>query len=322
MEPNSVEISVKGRAVSVPSLQVGGRTIVVSGKWIKIASVKDEGWLEGEDVNDPEACIKKIKQENLKADIFTFVQKLPNSNQIYKFPMEWENVAAIPTTDYSCWWEQKVSQVVRKNVKRSVKRGVVVREVEFCDQLLKDIIEINNETPVRQGRPYWHYGETLEEAKREYSTLLDRSEFIGAYYENRLIGFIKMVYMGETAGILQILCLNSHADKRPANALIARAVENCYQKNIKYLTYGKYIYGNNYKSPLTEFKRRNGFEKMLLPRYYIPLTYNGKIAVMLGLHHGIKRFVPNCVLYLATQLRSKYYERMLLGNHAALEMSD
>jgi len=42
--------------------------------------------------------------------------------------------------------------------------------------------------------------------------------------------------------------------------------------------YCNYIY-NDPKSSLTEFKRRNGFEQVLLPRYYIPLTLKGKIAL-------------------------------------------
>jgi len=311
MEADSVEISVKGRAVKVPSVVVGGRTIVGSGKWLSMASVRDEDWLEGEVVTDPEACIRKIRQEKLKADIFTFAQKLPNTKPNYDYPMEWDNVAAIPTTDFSYWWEQRLSQVFRKNVRRAAKRGVVIREVEFSDQLLYGIIELNNETPVRQGRPFWHYRKSFEVVKKDYATLLDRSEFIGAYHDNKLIGFIKMVYMGEIAGILQNLCMNAHYDKRPANALIHRAVEICCTKGIKYLIYGKYTYGGNSNSPLTEFKRRNGFEQVLLPRYYIPLTAKGRIAVRLRLHLGYKRLLPRSFIDLAIRLRSRWYERKL-----------
>ena len=36
------EIRVRGRAVSVPAIQIEGRTVVVTGKWLKIASLRDE----------------------------------------------------------------------------------------------------------------------------------------------------------------------------------------------------------------------------------------------------------------------------------------
>ena len=85
-----------------------------------------------------------------------------------------------------------------------------------------------------------------------------------------------------------------HFDKRPANALIAKAVEICEpQRVISHLIYCSYIY-NDPKSSLTEFKRRNGFEKVLLPRYYIPLTPKGRLALNLGLHRGLVQSVfPN-----------------------------
>lgn len=317
MEAKCVEISIKGRAIKVPSVQFAGRTIIASGKWIRIARVRDEDWLEGDVVRDPEACIDKIRSENLKADIFTFSQKIPNTTPNFDYPYEWDNVAAIPTEDYTCWWDQRVSQVVRKNVRRSAKRGVEIREVQFSDDLLRSIIEINNETPVRQGRPFWHYQKSFEIVKKDYATLLDRSEFIGAFFENKLIGFIKMIYMGDVAGILQILSMNAHYDKRPANALLARAVEICNKKGIKYLTYGKYIYGGNSKSQLTEFKRRNGFEQILIPRYYVPLTVKGKLAMRFSLHHGLKRLLPDSLIATASGLRSKYYEKKLLGNETS-----
>jgi hypothetical protein len=315
MEANQVQISVKGRKINVPSLQVEGRTIVVSGRWLKIASIKDADWLEGEAVKNPEACIEKLKQKKLNTDIFTFAQKIPNTKPNYSYYMEWDNVAAIPASDYSYWWEHRLPQETRKNVRRAGRRGVILQEVQFSDQLLHGIVEINNETPLRQGRPFWHYKKSFEVVKKDYSTLLDRCEFLGAYYENKLIGFIKMIYMGEIAAILQLLCMNKHYDKRPANALIARAVEICHTKGLKYLIYGKYIYGNNNKSPLTEFKRRNGFEQVLLPRYYISLTTKGRMAVHLRLHHGLKRLLPENIMNFAGKLRSRWYEKTLLSGN-------
>lgn len=313
MESDSAQISIKGRLVKVPSLRIGGRTIIVSGRWLRIARVRDEDWLEGEVVDCPEEYIRKIKQEGLSADIFSFGQKVPNVQPKYCYPLEWDNVAAIPTIDYENWWEQRIPQETRKNVRRARKRGVVISEVQFSDQLMHGILEINNETPVRQGRPFWHYQKSFDVVRKDYATLLDRCEFIGAYYEDQLIGFIKLIYMGEIAGILQVLCMNKHSDKRLANLLIARAVEICCTKGCKFLVYGKYIYGSNANSPLTEFKRRNGFEQILLPRYYVPLTAKGRVAVQLKLQLGLKRLLPQIVQDIALDLRSRWYEATLLG---------
>ncbi|UOA10196.1 hypothetical protein [Methylobacter sp. S3L5C] len=306
-----MEISVKGRVVNVPSIEMDGREIFVSGNWLKIGRVKDEAWLEDGAINDPMKCIAKLKQEHLNADIFTFAQQLPNITPKFNFPMEWDNVAAIPTSDYKFWWDS-LPQEARKNARRAERRGLVIREVEFNDELLQGIVGINNETPVRQGRPFWHYGKSIDVVKAEYSSFLDRSEFIGAYYDDVLIGFIKMVYMGQICSILQILCMNEHYDKRPANALLARAVKVSSDKGLKYLTYGKFIYGKNSKSSLTEFKRRNGFEQHFVPRYFIPMTYKGKIALTLKLHLGLKPLLPESLLNIARNLRSTWSKKKFL----------
>ena len=161
---------------------------------------------------------------------------------------------------------------------------------------------------MRQGRQFWHYGKPLEEVKRENASYRDRSAFLGAYYKEELIGFIKMVFTENTAAIMQILSKNAHYDKRPANALIAKAVEVSLAKGKSSLTYCKYVYGKNSDSALTEFKRRNGFEQALYPRYFVPLTSRGKLVIKLKLHHGWRSMVPEGVLTVLLGLRKKIFE--------------
>jgi hypothetical protein len=302
-----VEISVRGRNVAVDGLRVGERLIVVSPGWLKTAEVKDEAWLEGDAVADPDACAAELRRAKLKADLFTFAQKLPEVTPKYPYFMEWDSVAAVPTSDFTAWWEHRIPQETRKNVRRASKRGVVVRAVELDAELLRGIVEINNETPIRQGRRFWHYGKSLVEVERDYTTLVNQSAYLGAYHGTELIGFIKMVYMGEIAAILQLLCKPSHYDKRPANALLARAIEICHAKGLVYLVYGQYTYGNKTRSPLMEFKRRNGFEQQRSPRYYIPLTLKGRMALALGMHHGWRRLIPQTIMDPALRLRSAWY---------------
>ena len=97
-----------------------------------------------------------------------------------------------------------------------------------------------------------------------------------------------------------------HFDKRPANALIAKAVEICEQKGVSHLVYYNYVY-NDATHALTEFKRRNGFEKLLIPRYYIPLTVRGRAAMALGLHRGFVQSVPKPLLKRLLRVRDRWY---------------
>src|SRR5205807_10330158 len=117
-------------------------------------------------------------------------------------------------------------------------------------------------------------------------TYAERNIFVGAYLQGELIGYIRMVRVGRVASVIQLLTMTKHYDKRPANALIAKAVEVCDQKGMSHLMYCNYVYKDP-KSSLTEFKKRSGFEQALLRRYYIPLTLKGKISLKLGLNCGL-----------------------------------
>jgi hypothetical protein len=310
MSISHTEIRVKGKAVWVPSAEVEGRIVIAVGKWLKEAAVRDEDLVEGEIVADPESFILHLKEIGLKADLFTFPQKLPDSAPRYRYHLEWDNFAVIPITTFTNWWEQRVEASVRRAVRKAAKAGVVVRLAEFDDAFVRGIVNINNETPIRQGKPFWHFHKSFEGVKRENSTYAERNDFLGAYYLDELIGFIRLTYADSVANIVQILTMTKHYDKRPANALIAKAVEMCEKRGISYLLYNNYIY-NDPKSSLTEFKRRNGFEQLLLPRYYVPLTTKGKIALGLGLHRGLTRRIPKPLFRQLLQIRSLWYERRL-----------
>lgn len=225
----------------------------------------------------------------------------------FKFNFELDNYAAVPVTTFEKWWES-VPQETRKNVRRATKRGVVVKAVPFDDELARGIYNLCNETPVRQGKPFWHFGKDFETVKREHATFLERSEFIGAFFQEELIGFIKMVYVDRIAYILHILAANSHYDKRPINALISSAVEVCAAKGVGYFIYGQYRYGNKRQSSLIEIKRRNGFEQINFPRYYVPLNLKGKMAVALRLYRGAVGLLPAPVLKTVLAVRNRFYQ--------------
>lgn len=81
---------------------------------------------------------------------------------------------------------------------------------------------------------------------------------------------------------------------------------------MKYLTYGKYVYGNKRTSTLIDFKRRHGFEEVLVPRYYVALTVKGKIGMSLNLHRGLVGILPDKMIDLGRNLREKWHKMKLL----------
>ncbi len=307
MDHSTLEIKLKGKRIQVPAAEVCGRTVIVLGKWLRQAMVLDEAWIEGDAVECPEDFVERLSQKGLKADLFTFGQKLPSVEPKHAFHLEWDNAAAIRLPGYTDWWEKRLPQVTRKSVRRGTKRGVIVESKPFDDHLVRGIMGIHDDTPMKQGEPFAHYGKGFEVVKRDYGTFLDRSEFLCAYFDQELIGILKLVFVGSVASIMQIITKTKHYDKRPTNILIAKAVEAAEKRGCQFLIYGKYIYGNKTNSSLTEFKRRNGFEKIVLPRYYVPLTTRGELALRLGLHRGFLDLLPAGLITALLALRGKYY---------------
>jgi hypothetical protein len=302
------EIQVRGKTTRVPSAAIDDRTVIVTGKWLKTACIREQNVVEGDLVKNPGTFLRALKSSGLKADIFTFFQRPPDVSPKHNFHFEWENYAVVPITTFEKWWES-VPQETRKNVRRAGKRGVTVTSVPYDDELARGIHKLCNETPVRQGKPFWHFGKDFETVKREHAAYLERSDFIGAFFENELIGFIKVVYVDRLAFILHILAANAHHDKRPINALIAKTVEICAAKGVGYFVYDQYVYGNKTQSSLIELKRRNGFEQINFPRYYVPLTWKGRIAVALRLYRGAVGLLPPPILKIALAARDWLYER-------------
>ena len=118
-----------------------------------------------------------------------------------------------------------------------------------------------------------------------------------------------MVYVGELACIMEILTKTSHFDKRPTNALIAKAVEICEAKGSSYLTFGRMFYGNKTKSSVVDFKHKNGFEAIYFPKYYIPLSFKGRLALAIKLHRGLLGIVPGFIISPILKVRSFFVKK-------------
>jgi hypothetical protein len=304
----SVEVSVRGKWVRVPAAHINGQTIIVRGRLIKIASLHDEDWTATR-VTDPADCIQALKVEHteLGADIFFFSQNEADNQPYYDYPMEMRSLAVTDTTSPEAWW-RKVSHGTRSNIKQSKKRGIEIRSAEFNDDLVLGIMGIQNENPIRQGRRFYHYGKTFDEAKRDHGSYLDSCDFICAYHGQEMLGFLKMVYRGNVASIMQINSKLAHQYLRPTNALLQKAVEVCAFKGIQHLIYGEFNYWNKRESTLRDFKVHNGFKEMLVPTYYVPLTAWGSLCVKLRLYRGIFGLLPTGAINSGLEMRRKWYQ--------------
>jgi hypothetical protein len=318
MPGNLLEICVKGKYFIVPTLEVNGRNIIVQGRWLKVANIHEEEWSEAE-IDKPEECIQSLKDHHshgLRADVFTFTQKLPNREAKYPYPMEWDSLAVIHLTTFAEWWEG-LPQETRKNTRRAAKRGVVVKVVQLDEKLIQDIMELNNASRMRQGRLFDHYGKTLEQVRKDQSSFPASSDYVCAYFGKELLGFVKIVRCGEISTILQIITKEDSNDKRPSNALIVKLVEHCFETGMKYVIYGKYVYGNKRRSSLIEFKKRHGFREVLVPRYYVPLTVKGRIGIAFNLQRGLVGILPNAIIQVGLSVRENWYKLKLLAGRCS-----
>jgi hypothetical protein len=289
----------RGRSTPVTSMVVDGQEIVITGGLVKTARLADE-WYQ--DVATPALMLEAIMKSKVKVDIFTFWQRLPETEPKYRYYMELESIAALSITSFDHWWNDQINAKTRNVIRKAERMGVVVKKADFDQEFIRGMKDIFNETPIRQNKNFWHYGKDTETIKQEFSRYLFREDLFGAYYNEELIGFIFLAYAEKYALLSQIISKVGHREKAPNNALIAKAVETCSNKKMPYLVYALWTTGG-----LGDFKRHNGFEQFNLPRYYVPLTLRGRIILNFRLHNGLIRIIPERLKYQMLKLRSTWY---------------
>jgi hypothetical protein len=289
------------RARDGQGFEIDGRTFVVRGRLVKTASLKDE-WAQ--DVPNPVQVIDELRSSWRSVDLLTFWQRPPDTAPMYPYYHEYVDVAALPITTFGRWWNNQISTKTRNMARKPVKRGVVIAEAGFTDDLVAGITAIFNESPVRRGKRFKHYGKGIEDTRRELSDQLERSIFITASFEGELIAFFKLLQTDRFAMLTMILDKIVHRDKSPINGLIAKAVEICAGRGIPYLTYTVWRRGSH-----GEFQERNGFDKMRVPRYYVPLSSTGRLALAAGLHNGVTQALPDWLYERLLAVRAGWYRR-------------
>ena len=294
------ETLLDGKKVRRHNVEINGQTFSISKGPLSFAALEEESF---EDLRDPEIAIAGLKRCRPRPDIFTFCQRIPETESKYGYQSVTESLAVLPISTYDHWWNKQVKGTTRNMIRKGQKAGVEVREAMFDDNFVRGMVEIFNETPVRQGRRFWHYGKDFETVKREFSRFLFREYLIGAYLGDELIGFVMLANAGQFGILGQFISRMEHRDKATNNALLAKTVEICAERNLRHLYYGEWR-----DTSLNSFKRHSGFQEMGLPRYWVPITAWGRIAFQLKLHEDWRKNIPSPVLSKLKKFRRHWLE--------------
>jgi hypothetical protein len=291
----------KGVPIRLDAVWTEDKPFIISGRLLRTAALKNE-WQQ--DVEQPERVIQELKGSGAKVDLLRFWQRIPDSEPKHGYYHEWRDVAAIPVSDYKHWFEKQITRNARNKVRKSKKLGVVIEQTELTDKVVHGIMDIFNQSPVRRGKRFWHYGKNFETVKKEMSLDLNESIFVTAYYKEELIGFVKLLFADRYALLTVILDKLNHRDKAPMNGMIAKTVEVCAARKVPYLVY--YMWR---RAGHRDFQESTGFGRIRIPEYFLPLTFKGAIALRLGLHRGVKGVIPEKLMAWLLAVRAKWYAR-------------
>lgn len=250
-------------------------------------------WKEYEkDVIPSPSLINKIQERG--SDTFTFLERkwcsiIPNPQKSWAKTSD--NIAFLDLKSYDEWWKT-VGKKTRNMIRKAEKSGIRTGIAEPNENLVKGMWKIYNETPIRQERAFPHYGIALEAVARGLASTED-ALYIVAYLQDELVGFVQLINGDRVVVISQILSMQKHLDKAVNNALVAKTIEVCASKGLKWIMYGRI--GNH--PSLDKFKQSNGFTQFELTRYYMPLTKKGRIAIRFGLQREIKDRLPKAIKY-------------------------
>jgi hypothetical protein len=289
-------------------LKICGKDVKVAGRFIRVASLDGEKYVFPE---DPSAMREGLMKTGVRIDLFTFLQPLSETSPKYPYHFELDNLAVLPVSTFEHWWTHQLRSYPRNRARQAEKKGVVLREVPVNEELFKGICDIYNESPIRQGKRFPHYGMKMDQAREYAGTFPDHSIWIGAFLGDQMIGFVKLVTDDNRtqACMVHILSMIQHKDKAPTNALIAQAVKSCADRGIPHLVYENFSYGKKQGDSLSHFKEVNGFKRVDLPRYYVPLTSLGSLALQLKLHRKLVDHFPEPLLAKLREIRTSWYNR-------------
>src|SRR5271156_4501071 len=107
-------------------MKVCGKEIKIQGRLVRIARPDGDKYTF---LDDPETILAGLRKSRARIDVFTFLQKLPETSPKYSYPMEMDNLAVLPVSTFENWWNNQIRSYPRNRARQAEKRGVVLREV-------------------------------------------------------------------------------------------------------------------------------------------------------------------------------------------------
>lgn len=288
--------------------RINGLSVATSGLLVRTLKVRQELY---DEVSDPHSTIQAASQRR-GADVATFLHRFPFNGRPLPLQHDNDNYAVLPVSSHA-QWVASLSKSNRKRLRLSASAGVVVSEVKLSDDFIRGVVAILNETSVKQGRRFWHYGKGVEETRKLLWRDLGKYKcrFIAAHHNGELIGFVKLLYGRNFARPSLILAKLAHRDKYTSHALVSKCVEVLAQDGVPWFIYGNFDYGRKGSETLREFKQSLGFVRHDIPRYYVPLTWLGRLAVATGLHRGVAALIPRPLIRIALSIRAAIMTRKM-----------
>jgi len=266
-------------------MKKGTETLVVRRKLFFTMAIDSREYLQN--IMPTEEMMKDLRSR--KVDLFAFLERkwcCPIAEPSKAWTKAEDNIAILNLKSYDEWL-RNIGKKTRNMIRKAEKTGITTDVAVTDDRLAEGIWKIFNETPIRQGRAFPHYGISLDSVKQNLQSFPNFT-YVGAYLQNEMVGFAHLIHGDHLTMISQLLSLQKTRDKAVNNALIAKAIQFCSNNHIEWIMYGRI--GNH--PTLDDFKENNGFRKLLLNRYYLPLTGKGKLAIKLKLNRELKDTLP------------------------------
>jgi hypothetical protein len=262
---------------------IADKEISISGKFFRVARLRHE-WCEF--LEKPSSLVEKMKDQRPAVDLFTFLQEAHLPQPEFPFHRETVSASLLTLKCFDDWWKE-LHFKARNKARKAQKTGVELREVALDDDFVRGVEKIYNESPLRQGRKFTHYGKDLTTIRNDLGSFPEKTIFIGAYFNGELIGFMKLFEGNGILRIIHIIATFAHRDKCVMDALIAQAAKICDEKRISYLHYGDWA-----SRGLGVFRIKYNFQRHDCPRYFVPLTPRGKFMLNYQLHRPLRERLP------------------------------
>jgi hypothetical protein len=273
------------------------KDISVSGRYFRVARLRHE-WCEF--LDNPDTFIAELRQRPTHASVFTFVPEITDTRASLLYKKVDISMAVLHVSTFDQWWND-IGNKKRNQIRKAAKSGVEVRLVELTAGFAEGVESLYNEAKTRQGRKFYHYGKKASEIEVELGSILDRCILVGAYSQGELVGFMKLYEGTNVLRIIHIIAALKHRDKCVMDALIAKAVELCNQKGIRHLQYGSWTDGG-----VGAFREKHGFGRLVVPRYFVPLTFLGRLMLILNWHRPLRERLPKSLTRMLIMTRARW----------------